>query len=153
MKSVLMLAALVALPPASASERLAHESLMDEIERQVRLPKQANPLKDYGRYYAFDGKGRVEAVYLLAPEPRTPDPLPADWGCEEVVMPGNEVTARKIPCPPEPDISHSVRAGQRRWVADRKALPVIFDGGCMIVNVIFDLKTRTVERAFCNGYA
>lgn len=153
MKSVLMLAALVALNSSSAPERSAHESLMDEIERQVRLPAKAEPLSSYGRYYAFDDKGKVEARYLLPPAPMTPDPLPADWGCEEMVMLGNDLTSRAVPCGPDPDRSHYLKAGQRRWFADRKAIPMIFDGGCMVVHVAFDLKTRKVEHAFCNGYA
>lgn len=105
MKSVLMPAALAALASSSAPERSAHESLMDEIERQVRLPAGAEPLDRYGRYYAFAGRGKVEARYLLPPEPTTPDPLPADWGCDEVVLDGNELSTREVPCPPDPDVS------------------------------------------------
>lgn len=153
MKSVVMLAALAAVTSSSASERTRHESLMDEIESQVRLPRGAHRLDEYGRYYAFEGKRWVEAIYMLPPEPMTPDPLPPDWGCEEVVMQGNDITTREVPCPPDPDTSHYLKAGQRRWVADRKALPFVADGGCMVVNVRFDLKTRKIEHAFCNGYA
>ena len=125
---------------------------MDEIERQVRLPADARPLDEYGRYYAFAGKRRrVEAVYMLPPEPATPDPRPADWGCEEVVLRKGELATREIPCPPDPDLSRYLRAGQRRWFADRKAFPVVYDGGCIMVHLAFDLKTRKVEHAFCNG--
>lgn len=148
-----MLAALAALTSLSASEPSAHEALMDEIERQVRLPAAAEPLDAYGRYYAFDGKGKVEARYLLPPEPMTPDPVPADWGCEEVVMTGDTLASREVPCGPDPDTSRYLKAGQRRWLADRKAIPMIFDGGCMVAHVTFDLKTREVEHTFCNGHA
>lgn len=148
-----MLAALIALTSSPAPERPANESLMDEIELRVRLPAKAEPLSPYGRYYAFDGKGKVEARYLLPPEPMTPDPLPADWGCEEMVMLGNSLTSREVPCGPDPDMSHYLKAGQRRWFADRKAIPMIFDGGCMVVHVRFNLKSRKVERAFGNGSA
>lgn len=43
--------------------------------------------------------------------------------------------------------------GQRRWVKDIYHLPAIDDGGCFIVNVIFDPKTKKVTRASCNGIA
>ena len=42
---------------------------------------------------------------------------------------------------------------QRRWVSDIYHLPAIDDGGCFIVNVIFDPKTNKVTQAFCNGVA
>lgn len=151
MKPALLLTALMALTASQAPQRSDQDALMDEIERKVRLPAEAEPLDAYGRYYAFSGRRRVEARYLLPPEPETPDPLPADWGCEEVVALGNEIETREIPCPPDRDLSHFLRAGQRRWVAHRKAIPMIFDGGCRVVHVTFDLKTREVEPAFCNG--
>lgn len=43
--------------------------------------------------------------------------------------------------------------GQRRWVKDIYHLPAIDDGGCFIVNVIFDPKTNKVTQAACNGVA
>lgn len=43
--------------------------------------------------------------------------------------------------------------GQRRWIGDIDHLPVINDGECFIVNVIFDPKTNRVMQAFCNGVA
>lgn len=43
--------------------------------------------------------------------------------------------------------------GQRRWVKDIYHLPAIDDGGCFIVNVVFDPKTKRVTQAFCNGVA
>lgn len=153
MKSVLVLAALIALGASSPPRPSAHEALMDEIESKVRLPARAEPLDSYGRYYAFDGKGKVEARYLLPPEPMTPDPRPADWGCEEMVMLGNDLTSREVACGPDPDMSRYLPAGQRRWFADREAIPMIFDGGCMVVHVSFNLKTREIEKAFCNGHA
>ena len=151
MKPVFLLAILAL--SGSAAERPEREALMDEIESKVRLPAAAHRLDEYGRYYAFEGKRRVAAVYLLPPEPLTPDPRPADWGCEEVVSVEGGITTREIPCPPDPDISHYLRAGQRRWVANRKALPFVADGGCMIVHLSFNLDTREVEDAFCNGSA
>lgn len=43
--------------------------------------------------------------------------------------------------------------GQRRWIEDRRNLPGISDGGCSVVNVVYDPLTQTVGQAFCNGEA
>lgn len=40
----------------------------------------------------------------------------------------------------------------RRWVMKSKA-PVIMDGGCGVVNVVFDVASRRVTSTFCNGAA
>ena len=149
MKAVPILAALVALGSSSAAERSVHDVLMDEIERQVRLPAGARPLHEYGRYYAFEASDRVKAVYLLPDE--AAGPLPAELACEQVVALANGFTTRAIPCPPEPAASHSPKAGERRWLADSGALPIVFDGGCTIVHLAFDLETRKIDNVFCNG--
>jgi hypothetical protein len=151
MKSILMLVALAALNASSAPRPSARESLMNEIEGQVRLPAEAEPLSAYGRYYAFGGKGKVEARYLL-PLGST-SPLPADSSCEEMVIVGDDIGAREVPCTPPADRSRFLKAGQRRWYSNPEAIPMIFDGGCMVVHVTFDLKTRKVEHIYCNGYA
>jgi hypothetical protein len=149
MKAVPILAALVTLGSSSAAERPVHDVLMDEIERQVRLPAGARPLHEYGRYYAFEASDRVKAVYLLPDEPA--GLLPAEWACEQVVALGNGSTTRAIPCPPEPATSLSLEAGARRWLADSEALPIVFDGGCTIVHLAYDLETGKIEHVFCNG--
>lgn len=43
-------------------------------------------------------------------------------------------------------------SGARRWVRF-EALPSIDDGGCSVVNIVFDLTTRKVEQVVCNGLA
>jgi hypothetical protein len=40
----------------------------------------------------------------------------------------------------------------RRWVAARD-LPLIFDGGCSVVNLLFDLEADKVVKLSCNGRA
>lgn len=73
MKPILMLAALAALPSSSQAGGPDRETVMDEIERQVRLPIGARSLDEYGRYYFFEGKGRVKAMYLHSFDKRTDD--------------------------------------------------------------------------------
>jgi hypothetical protein len=43
--------------------------------------------------------------------------------------------------------------GQRRWVDDYRSLPLISDGGCTVVNVLYDDSTGQIEQAACNGVA
>jgi hypothetical protein len=43
--------------------------------------------------------------------------------------------------------------GGSRWIDDYRNLPSISDGGCQIVNVIYDLAKHDVEKVFCNGEA
>ena len=80
-----------ATPPNTEAQ--ARLELMDQIERQVRLPEGAGPLASYARYYAWqqreDGFRKVVAVYenlTGAPPGRrwvadTEFPLVMDGGC------------------------------------------------------------------------
>ena len=125
-------------------------ALMDEIEKKVQLPLGAARLERYARHYALQEDGKVIGVYVLhLPAP----PKGADYGCSEIRLDGKELTSKPITCPPEPDISQEVAAGERRWFDDDRKLPLISDGGCIVVNVIFNPSAHEVESAFCNGAA
>ena len=39
----------------------------------------------------------------------------------------------------------------RSWVSRPADFPVIFDGGCSVVNIVYDLETRSFLRVACNG--
>lgn len=43
--------------------------------------------------------------------------------------------------------------GRRLWLGDRRDLPILMDGGCAVVNVVYDPLAQRIERAFCNGHA
>ena len=45
---------------------------------------------------------------------------------------------------------YDLPAGQHRWLDDRHNLPAISDGGCSVVNVLYDPATQKVEQASCN---
>ena len=126
------------------------EQLMATIEKQVKLPAGARSLREYARHYAVQPDGKVIGVYVL----RLPElPRGADYGCEEIIMNGDALGSKSIPCPPEADPSNRVAAGESRWFDNYKMLPSIDHGGCMVVNVVFDTKKRVVEDAYCNGVA
>jgi hypothetical protein len=38
-----------------------------------------------------------------------------------------------------------------RWIEHPDDVPVMVDGACRQINIMFDLGTRKVEQAFCNG--
>lgn len=44
-------------------------------------------------------------------------------------------------------------AGHRRWFAKPIDLPSMSDGGCMQISVAYDIASRRITRAVCNGYA
>jgi hypothetical protein len=113
--------AVLLLSACSTAEERQHSQLMDQIEKQVRMPAGSRPLAEYARYYAFDKRGRVVAIYTTLREP----------SYESLNLP----------------------AGQRRWVSHEDRLPGISDGGCGVVEVLFDPATEQVTRAECNGLA
>lgn len=89
--------------------------IMDEIERQVQLPPDADKFQKYARYYAFDGD-KVIGTYMTS---AGNDPL----------------------------------RGRRLWLGDRRDLPTLMDGGCAVVNVVYDPLAKRIESTFCNGRA
>jgi hypothetical protein len=131
-------------PPPTAEER-RQARLMDEIETRLALPPGAQPLSHYARFYAFEGPGKVIAVYMI-PEPARP----AGDHCVEMTADGN---SHPVACEPSPAWPPGVPAGHRRWVRDRREMPLIFDGGCIQITITYDLKSRKIESASCNGYA
>lgn len=124
---------------------------MNEIERAVVLPKDARPLNSYGRNYAFSGPKKIVATYLIPLGPKS------DEGCEVVL----EKNLESRPCTKkETDDASAAEArtaaaqtaaGKRRWYKKPDDLPFILDGGCMQVNVEYDIPTHRVLFVTCNG--
>lgn len=146
---VLLLATAASPIPPTPRER----AVMDAIERIVVLPPRARPLAAYGRNYAWADATHVVATYLL-PSP----PSPPTEGCAVMIE-----DFRTRPCSRR-EIADIARrdaesraaetpAGQRRWFAKPGDLPFIFDGGCIQVSVDYDVTSRRITRAVCNGYA
>jgi hypothetical protein len=128
---------------------------MDEIERQVRLPEGASPLKDYARHYALEQDGKIIGVYVLrtSASGQAAAKQATDYGCEEIAIEGAHLVGKSVPCPPTSEPQNEVGGGERRWFNNRAELPVIMDGGCGFVTVRFDTSKHRVDQAFCNGEA
>ena len=137
--------AVIVLSACSSPEGREQQAMMDLIEAKVRLPGSAEPLSRYARYYADMGDGTVKGVYLVFCDDA---PRPGE-ACEELAADGS---SRVVPCPDfRPD--WQIPAGDRTWLADRRKLPGINDGGCMEVDVIFDRAKSEVVSVVCNGAA
>ena len=145
MKTIALAIAPVLLLACSSPTKSERDVLMDRIERQVKLPEGARPLKDYARYYANGERGEIEAIYVI---PFSEKVLPGEI-CEELL---ENFATKQVPCT-DLENPFDLPAGQRRWVKDRQHLPAISDGGCDIVNVRFDPSIGKIMESACNGVA
>ncbi len=143
MKTLSAFLGMLLLMACTTPEDRKRDQLMDVIEAQVKLPQGARALSDYARHYAVDEKGLIIAVY--APGYR---PLGPEEGCEELLP---NMTTRPVPC--EEFENDRLLAGQRQWVSSPLKLPLINDGGCDVVNVVYNPEARKVESVSCNGPA
>jgi hypothetical protein len=143
MTTTVTAAIMLMLSGCASGEERQQEALMERIEAQVRLPAGARQLHEYARYYALRENGHVEGVYRI---PRG-QPRP-DESCEEL-MPN--FTSVEVPCPDTEGALPEVPAGERLWVDDYRNLPFISDGGCTIVNVLFDRTSGRIREVACNG--
>lgn len=154
--SLALAALLLAGAPSSTPEAAAsgtasldqrrQAQLMDEIEARIALPPGAVALGAYARFYAFEPEGKVAARYIVPPNPiLSPDDM-----CSEMLANGGW---RRIKCPPLEPWADGAQAGERRWLADPMNMPVMADGGCGQVNILYDPRTRQFEHVSCNGRA
>ena len=60
--------------------------------------------------------------------------------------PGGEVTGVYVGLPPP-----EWPPGTRRWVERLGDLPIIDDGGCSVIGLVFDPAKRTLRDVGCNG--
>lgn len=113
---------------------------MDRIDGAFVLPPKALPLQEYARYYARRPDGKI-GVFLTAYTYQ--GPRPADYGCSEMLING---TSREVPCDPDTE----PKAGERHWInIDR--MPEANDGGCSIINAIYNPSAHRIVGLRCNG--
>lgn len=118
-----------------------HARVVREIDTAIVLPEKALPLDKYARYFSLRPDGKVAAFYTAYV--RDDSPKPADYGCSE--MTEND-TLVDVPCGPD----DRPRAGDKRWVPYNE-MPDASDGGCSIINVVYDPSAHRVEKVSCNG--
>lgn len=138
------------IPPAALAESdpcgdlgCVDAETVREIESVVVLPSRARPLEAYGRFYArsvVDGRNVVVGVYVtLHPYPSRAE---KNWLWRSVPIEGIE----------------------RARASAAVHLPVVFDGGCTVINLLFDEERRVFvahgpdglepsSEAWCNGVA
>lgn len=114
-------------------------AIMDTIERQISLPQGSSPLGSYARVYAPSSEDRVSAVYF---RPNASFP-----SCSEARAGGPTNGQVALLCPP-PD---GIKAGERRWLTNSELFPVVCDAGCSFVDVEFDVRSKKVISARCQG--
>ena len=142
---------LLTLLLTTAPQQDRENRLMDEIERTVALPTGAGPLSAYGRYYAYEGRGKVLAIYLV-PEPSVGN------SCEIFTIhrgsrPCNRREIQEMKRRHARAAGLRVPAGKRRWYGDSRDLPQIADGGCMQITIEYDVASKRVLGVACNGIA
>ena len=136
MRSVLIIASLIAAAGCASYQRNSHAALMDEIESSILLPPGAGPLESYARYYTeYDGS--VHGAYTTEIEA----PRPADYGCEELLLNGSSKT---VACPAPAD----ARPGERRWVKFED-YPAVAGENCTAIQLEFDPRTRKIIYLEC----
>lgn len=145
MRTQAALIALVSLASCSTPEERQQTQLMDEIEARIELPDGALPLSKYARFYAYDDTGRVVGLYLI---PHAP--MPPDEGCSELQ---ENLSPKSVDCSSLPsDPLGGVGENERRWL-NRDVMPGVSDGGCGVIEVVYQPVTKIVEKASCNGVA
>ena len=130
-------------PAPNSFEEQRYGKLMDDIEARIELPAGASSLSHYARYYAIDETGLVTGIFASGYRAAGPDE-----GCEEIL---EDMSSRPVPCPD--DSNDQLRSGQRRWVGDSDQLPIIMDGGCGVITVVYDPRRSVIESVTCNGVA
>lgn len=129
------------------------DAVMRVIESAVELPAGAQALEDYSRNYAMRADGKVIAIYV------TPLPTEArgsDYGCEVMLedfgsRPCTEAEEAEIASNDEAMAVEFGQAGQSCWFDDYRDLPVIDDGGCSLIEIIFNPPSQLIESTRCNG--
>lgn len=142
MRHRLFLAAFLWLAGCISTGDRQKVEIMNRIEHMIQLPAGANPLQSYARVYQFSSRSEVRATYFRAA-------APSDYAyCDRIIRMGPRSSGDAAAvCPPP----IGMRAGERRWFDDHVFLPSVCDGGCIQVNIEYDVSTGRITLARCNG--
>lgn len=126
---------------------------MRGIEAAVVLPEGARPLDAYSRNYALQPDGKVIALYVM---PREKGGVAEGAGCEIMLENGDARPCTEAELAEDKAFDEALEnaqgeAGQSRWFDDRLELPAVNGGGCGVVTIIYDPRSKQIESAECNG--
>ncbi|WOE75423.1 hypothetical protein [Alterisphingorhabdus coralli] len=126
------------------------DMLARKIESTITLPDDAYEMEQYARVYFLASNDEVHARYIR----NFDNALKPDETCEqEVLLNNGESTTRPVPCPEFLYEKPQFQTDQSVWVDDETEFPGIDDGGCILVSIIYDLKTNSFKSVSCNGQA
>lgn len=123
------------------------------IEAAVVLPEGASALDAYSRNYALQSDGKVIAVFVI---PREKGGVAEGAGCEIMLENGDARPCTEAELAEDKAFDEALanaqgKAGQSRWFDDRLELPAVNGGGCGVVTIIYDPRSKQIESAECNG--
>lgn len=126
---------------------------MHGIEEAVVLPEGARPLDAYSRNYALQPDGKVIAVFVI---PGEKGGVAEGAGCEIMLENGDARPCTEAELAEDKAFDEALanaqgEAGQSRWFDDRLELPAVNGGGCGVVTIIYDPRSKQIESAECNG--
>jgi len=155
MRALFYSVALVSGAACSQQQTSEHELVMQAIETAVELPAGARALGEYSRNYALRPDGKVMAVYVMPKPVKVRD---SDYGCEVMLedfasRPCTEAEKAEIAEREDAAADLYGQANQSRWFDNYGDLPMIVDGGCDLIVIIFDPQSQQVESTQCNGEA
>jgi hypothetical protein len=139
-KAYIFSAPIALLLACSQSTAGRHETLMDRIDGALVLPAKALPLQKYARYYAQKNDGTI-AIFLTAYTYQGPHRVA--YGCSEIMKNG---ASKEVPCDPATE----PKAGERHWLTIER-MPDASDGGCSIINAVYDPSAQRIVELHCNG--
>ncbi len=128
---------------------------MRTIETEVKLPTEAKALDEYSRNYALRPDGKVIGIYVI---PRSTERQGSENDCEVMLK---DLGSRPCTAAEKKTIADEEKAAaelfgqanQSRWFDDYRDLPMILDGGCDQIEIVFDPSSRVIQSAQCNGEA
>ena len=155
MRAVFYAIALATSAGCSQQQASEQELIMRAIESAVHLPAGAKPLEEYSRNYASGPDGKVIGVYVL---PMPTEAQVGDVGCERMLenfdsRPCTDVERAEGAARDKATADLFGKANQTRWFDDYRELPMILDGGCNLIEIIFDPQSKLIQSAQCNGDA
>lgn len=153
MRALFYSVALISGAACSQQQAAEHELVMRSIETGVELPAGARALREYSRNYALRPDGKVMAVYVI---PKPVKARESDYGCEVMLedfesRPCTNAEDAEIAGQEDATADLFGQVNQSRWFDNYDDLPMILDGGCDLIEIIFDPQSQQIESTQCNG--